>query len=149
LSNNTILLAIRPQYAKKIFDGVKTVELRRVRPRQVDKGDLALIYVSSPVKSLAGAFKVDEIIEKPLDELWTIVHKKAGISYEEFQDYFKGTKKGVGIFFTDSWKLPSPIPLDSLRDEWQGFSPPQSFRYPTDMELNSIFSIQSINNISV
>lgn len=68
--SSILLLCIRPEYANKIFDSNKTVELRRVRPRLLNEGDLVLIYVSSPIKAVFGSFKVDSIIEKPIAELW-------------------------------------------------------------------------------
>ncbi len=51
MSSNAIVLSIRPQYAEKIFEGTKRVELRRIRPKQIKNGNLALIYVSSPSQS--------------------------------------------------------------------------------------------------
>ena len=70
MSSNAIVLSIRPQFADKILKGTKTVELRRVYPRRIGKGDRGLIYASSPVKSLVGGFEIARIVEKPLNELW-------------------------------------------------------------------------------
>jgi predicted transcriptional regulator len=130
MSGTAILLSIRPQYADRIFEGTKTVELRRVRPRYVRKGTLALIYVSSPIKALVGAFKVGRVIEEPLQDLWQIVHDKAGITREEFEVYYDGVSRGVGIFISEVWHLPEPIELQDL-----GLHPPQGFRYATTSEL--------------
>ena len=55
---STIILSIRPKHAAQIFSGLKKVELRRKRPKDLGNGTLALIYVTSPVRSLAGAFRV-------------------------------------------------------------------------------------------
>ena len=52
-----------------IFAGSKTVELRRVCPK-ISSGDLALVYVSSPVKELRGAFEIRrQIGQRPLAAL--------------------------------------------------------------------------------
>ena len=134
MPGNAIFMSIRPQYANKIFDGIKTVELRRVRPKYIARKALILVYVSSPVKSLVGAFKVDRIIKKPLSELWEIVRDRAGVTREEFDAYFDGTLTGVGIFFSETWRLPEPIALRDLED-MIGFQPPQGFRYATASEL--------------
>src|SRR5438552_3893096 len=40
---SALLLSIRPKHAEKIFDGIKTVELRRIRPR-LQRGDLVLVF---------------------------------------------------------------------------------------------------------
>ena len=42
MPGNAIFMSIRPQYANKIFDGIKTVELRRVRPKYIARK--ALIF---------------------------------------------------------------------------------------------------------
>ncbi len=133
--NNAILLSIRPPYANQIFDGKKRVELRRICPKYIKKGDLVLIYVSSPVKSLCGAFKVDKVVEKNLSELWRAVKGKAGISRKEFNQYYKGLSVGAAIFFSDVWKLPAPIELQDLREDIRDFQPPQNFRYATADDL--------------
>jgi len=55
---HVLLLSIQPKYANLIFEGKKTTELRRVRPR-VNQGDFVLIYVSSPDKVLLGSCEVE------------------------------------------------------------------------------------------
>ncbi|RKZ73528.1 MAG: hypothetical protein DRQ57_14045 [Gammaproteobacteria bacterium] len=127
--SSNILLSVRPKYADKIFERTKTVELRRIRPKLLEEGDLVLLYVSSPVQALTGAFKVDKIIEKPLKDLWRMVRKKAGITRQEFDNYYDGVSVGVGIFFKvqDVQQLDKPISLDILKEQF--FHPPQGFRY--------------------
>lgn len=133
---NAIFLSIRSQHVSKIFEGAKTVELRRVRPKHIAKGALVLIYVPLPVQSLVGAFKVDRVVEMPLRELWEAVHVRAGITREEFDIYYEGVATGVAIFFNEVWNLPEPIELQDLKEE-VGFQPPQGFRYVTASELAS------------
>lgn len=49
-----IILSIHPEYVEKILAGEKTVELRRLLPRQnVEK---IYIYSTSPVKKIVGYF---------------------------------------------------------------------------------------------
>ncbi len=138
MSSNAIVLSIRPQYAEKIFEGSKKVELRRIRPKQIQKGDLVLIYVSSPLQSLAGAFKVDEITKKPLVELWGLVRDIAGLTKEEFYSYYQGVNTGVGIFFSQVWSLREPIKIQDWQEQGISFHPPQGFRYATADELASL-----------
>ncbi len=139
MERKILLMSIRPIYAEKIFSGEKTVELRRVKPKYIDKGDLVLVYASSPIKSLIGAFTVRKVIEKPLPQLWQSVKDKAGISKQDFFDYFFGVSSGVGIFIKDYWNIgEQPITLDKLREKFNGFTPPQSFRYATKDESKLI-----------
>lgn len=139
--SSILLLSIRPEYANKIFDSNKTVELRRVRPRLLNEGDLVLIYVSSPIKAVFGSFKVDYIIEKPPRELWEEVKDKAGISKVNFYDYYQGTSKGIGIFFKDIHRFREPVKLQSLRKKLPELKPPQSYRYMTDKQLKIVKSL--------
>jgi len=139
--SNILLLSIRPEYANKIFDRTKTVELRRVRPRLLNKGDLVVIYVSSPEKAVLGSFKVDNIVEKPIADLWEEVEKIAGISHENFYDYYKGVKIGVGIFLKDIHRFSQPVELHRLRNNLPNLKPPQSFRYLTTNQFNIVNSL--------
>ncbi|RLF27108.1 MAG: hypothetical protein DRN14_05820 [Thermoplasmata archaeon] len=129
MTSDAVLFSIRPKYAKKIFDGSKTIELRKIKPKRLKKGGLVLVYVSSPVKSLIGAFKVKQIEEYSLDEMWGKVRKDAGISKVEFDEYYQNSTSGIAIYIDNAWTLPEPIKLSTLRDSMEGFYPPQSFRY--------------------
>lgn len=135
MSNNIILLSVRPKYADKIFKHTKTVELRRVRPKHLQKGDLVLIYVSSPIQALAGTFKVERVVEEPLKKLWQQVKKQAGVTRQEFNTYYEGVSTGVGIFFEEVQRFQEPITLQTIRQHLLLFQPPQSFRYASDSEL--------------
>ncbi len=131
MTSNVILISIRPKYAKKIFDGSKTIELRKIKPKHLSPGDLVLVYVSSPIKSLVGAFRVEKVEEYSLTEMWEKVKDKAGISKKDFDNYYQESKTGIAIFIENVWKLPKPIELSDLRKAEEGFHPPQSFRYTT------------------
>jgi predicted transcriptional regulator len=135
MARSAIILSIRPKHAAKIFSGLKTVELRRLRPKNLGNGTLALIYVSSPVRSLAGAFKVTRVIEKPLTDLWKMVQTKAGLTYREFKQYYYGVSRGTAIFFEKVWSFSEPLSLEDLRNELLTFLPPQAFRYVKVHEL--------------
>ncbi len=137
MSEHALLLSIRPEYATKIFDGSKTVELRRVRPR-LTSGDLVLVYASAPVKALLGAFEVAKVVEAPPAQLWTQVQEKAGLTHDQFDQYFDGAKQGYGIFLKRKWSLAEPVALDVLRKRQTNFRPPQSYHYLTQGEANRI-----------
>jgi predicted transcriptional regulator len=139
--SNILLLSIRPEYANKIFDRTKTVELRRVRPRLLNEGDRVVVYVSSPLQAVVGSFKVDNIVEKPVTELWEEVEKLAGISHEDFYDYYYGVRLGVGIFLKDIHRFSQPVELHRLRNKLPNLKPPQSFRYLTVNQFNIVTSL--------
>lgn len=139
--SNILLLSIRPEYANKIFDRTKTVELRRIRPRLLNEGDRVVVYVSSPQQAVVGSFKVDNIVEKPVTELWEEVEKLAGISHEDFYDYYYGVRLGVGIFLKDIHRFSQPVELHRLRNKLPNLKPPQSFRYLTDNQFKIVTSL--------
>ena len=139
--SNILLLSIRPEYANKIFARTKTVELRRVRPRLLNEGDRVVVYVSSPQQAVVGSFKVDNIVEKPVTELWEEVEKLAGISHEDFYDYYYGVRLGVGIFLKDIHRFSQPVELHRLRNKLPNLKPPQSFRYLTVNQFNIVTSL--------
>ena len=126
--DQAILLSIKPGYAVHILNGSKTVELRRTRPR-VDHGAIALIYATSPVCALVGCARVVGITQAPPAELWARVEGAAGLDRFAYDTYFAGASNGVAIFVADATSFPAPIPLDELREEIPGFTPPQSYRY--------------------
>ena len=137
--SNAIMLSIRPKYADMIFNGTKTVELRRIRPKNLEENDVVLVYVSSPISSIIGAFRVDGIIEKPISELWNNVTSTAGITHEEFNRYFEGAEQGIGIVVKNIRRLETPVALEQLRENWIGFRPPQSFYYASNEQINELF----------
>jgi predicted transcriptional regulator len=133
---NAVLFSIRPRHAHNIFQGKKTVELRRVKPKKLRNGSIVIVYVSSPQQTLSGAFKVAEVVQRPLQELWELVKDKAGISKEEYDEYFSGSHQGVAIFISEVLCLTNPIKLRDLRARILNFNPPQSFRYTNLEEIN-------------
>lgn len=139
--SSILLLSIRPEHANKIFDYTKKVELRRVRPRLLNEGDLVVVYVSSPKQAVVGSFNVESIVEKPIRELWNEVEQIAGISKKEFSDYYKGVSVGVGIFLKDIRKFSQPVELQRLRNKLPNLTPPQSFRYLTARQLEIVNSL--------
>jgi predicted transcriptional regulator len=137
MPDRALLLSIRPEYAKKIFDGSKTVELRRVRPR-VARGDLVLVYASAPVKAVLGAFEVARVRSGTPTSLWNIVVSKAGVTRRQFDAYFLGAKTGYAIFLKRKWLLEEPLGLDKLRKRQSNFRPPQSYHYLSASQADRI-----------
>lgn len=137
LRRSALLLSIQPHHAEKIFNGTKRVELRRVRPRIV-AGDLVLVYVSTPIKALMGAFEVKAVVEASPRKLWQAVANDSGLTREAFFKYYSGASLGFGIRLRKVWSLPEPVALASLRKNWSSFRPPQSYQYLSDAEVQRI-----------
>jgi len=123
-----VLLSIQPEYADKIFEGKKTVELRKAFPK-IGGSQWVIVYVSTPIKAIVGAFQIKHIVEENPTGMWEKVKDIAGITREKFDSYYNGINLGYGIFIEQVIRYPEPITLNTLRKSSDRFSPPQNFRY--------------------
>ncbi len=148
MHRNMLLLSIHPEHADKIFAGTKCVELRKLRPR-VTKDDWVLVYASSPTKALLGVCQVAQVIEGSPRKLWTQVRGQAGITKGRFDDYFDGIPNGFGIWLGDVKRLNVPLELQSLRQQWANFQPPQSYKYVLPEEIQGLSELSALVRSSV
>lgn len=126
MHRDVVLFSVRPVFVRRILDGTKTVELRRVRP-QIEAGHELLIYSSSPTMALLAHAVVDRIETSTFTSLWTSVKDNAGVTWEEYNDYFSGAEQAVAIWLREIVELEQPITLSELRKRWPWFRPPQSY----------------------
>ncbi len=77
---STMLLSIKPKYAKVILEGKKQYEFRKSKPK--DGVDRIIFYASSPQKQVVGEATIDEILEGTPKEIWEIAKTAAGITEE-------------------------------------------------------------------
>ena len=136
MQEKTLLLSLRPTFADLVFAGVKTVELRRSRPR-VREDDWALVYVSTPIKAVVGVIQVAAIIENKPSTLWRKVRERAGITRRQFNEYYVGASTGYAIVLSAVERFRKPVELNHIREVWPDFQPPQSYRY-LDMRQRSL-----------
>jgi len=129
VSNNILLLSIKPQFAEKILIGEKTIELRKSFPNKVNTGDYLLIYVTSPEKEVKGICVIDSIISKSPECLWHQVKNKIGISKLEYESYYQDCRIAHGIVLKDVEHFDKPIKLSELRRIFPNFNPPQTYCY--------------------
>ncbi len=127
-------MSIKPKYADLIFAGTKTIELRRVCPK-VGRGDLVLVYVSSPRMALVGGFEVAGIVSGDPPTLCKKWQTHSGVDKENFLHYFQGAATAYGILIARFWQFESATELKALRRTKGGFHPPQSYRYVGSEEL--------------
>jgi predicted transcriptional regulator len=137
-----VLLSIRPHYAEKIFNGTKTVELRRLFPLHGICN--VFIYSASPIKAITGIFVIDQIVEKRPNALWQLVRDYAGVTSSDFDTYFSGTNRGYGLFVKNVRQFNDCIKLEKLRQRWPGFQPPQGYIYLNDDDVNWVLSETSV-----
>lgn len=128
MQRDAVLMSIRPRYARLLFDGTKTIELRRVAPA-VGPGSLILIYESAPTMALVGAGIVTSLEVGRPGPVWSRVRSGAGVSRAEYDDYFDGAARAAALHLRDVTRFTHPIPLADMRRRWPWFRPPQSYRY--------------------
>ncbi len=136
-SSNILLLSIRPQFVSKLLNGSKSTELRRVKPR-VAKGDVVLIYETSPTMALVGYGIVESVTTDRPHKLWKKIEERSGITKLEFEHYYQGADTGYAINFSNVDRLHTPISLTLLKRKIEGFHPPQSYRYLCPSQAASI-----------
>lgn len=129
-NNNLLIISVKPEYARKILKGEKTIELRKCAPKKVGKDGYILIYVTAPVKELWGIYKIENIIKENPNTLWENFGKQTGITKQEYNDYYKENKNAFGIQLQEVKNLfKHSIKLDSLKNLIPGFMPPQTYSY--------------------
>ena len=128
-----VILSIKPQFCKLIFDGVKRYEYRK---RVFKRGDIEKVYVfaSSPICKVIGYFTVDGIINDTVSNVWDMTHKYGGIDRGYYDSYFCGcdiahaVKIGEAILFS--------VPIDPYV-KLDNFHAPQNYMY-VDIDLEKL-----------
>ena len=123
-----LIISLKPCYADLVFEGLKKVELRRRIASHISDLDV-FIYVSSPVRELRGGFRVGQVWEGTPETVWNIVAELATLDRQEFDAYFQGQTVAYALEVTNVWEYQSPVGLSWLRDRFDDFVVPQSWRY--------------------
>lgn len=123
-----VILSIKPFYSDKIFEGIKTVELRRRFPLSPARGTLVYIYSTSPVRALVGAAEIDDVEKLPIGALWRRHGRSASILKKDFNAYFRGLEEGYALKLSKARPFSRPLTLKELKERF-GFKAPQSFLY--------------------
>jgi len=119
-----VLLSIKPEFAKKIFEGTKKFEFRRSVFKNKNVKTV-VVYASSPVQKVIGEFEIETILNDNLQQLWDLTKDYSGITENFFFDYFQNKEKGYAIKIKKTKKYKKSL---SLKDDFNA-SPPQSFMY--------------------
>ena len=135
--NEALFISVKPEFVAKIFDGSKTIELRKSTPK-VNKGDLIIIYSTSPVMSIIGTCIVQDIIVMKPSKLWNEYSHQLGIDKKRFSEYYENKDLAIGIVLKEKKKFYNPISLINFRKTFPKFRPPQTFRYIDKKQFEKI-----------
>lgn len=125
----TVLMSIKPRFARRIFDGSKRWELRR-QPTTIKAGDTIVIYESAPRMAITGHAKVFDVYRATVPVV-RVALSQLGVSKAEYDAYFEGSHWATAIGLTDVTPR-RPIGLEEMRDKLPGFRPPQSYMFIDD-----------------
>lgn len=119
----TILLSIKPEYSKNIFNGTKKYEFRKkLAKKNIDK---IIVYSSSPDKMVIGEVEVLGTLSLKPSLLWEMTKREAGISRIKYGEYFKNCKNAYAYILGEYIEYNEPKTLS----EFGVFCAPQSFVY--------------------
>jgi predicted transcriptional regulator len=136
----SILLSLKPRFASAILLGTKTAEVRRQRA-VADPGTQVVIYASAPMMAVVGTAVVVVVDYSSKSELWERHKGDLALTEHEFETYLDGSSNGCVLLLEQVKELASPILLAELRAEVKTFQPPQSYRFVTRSDPQSIQSI--------
>lgn len=120
-----VLLAIKEEFASKIFDGTKKFEFRKSIFKD-PRVKTIVVYVSSPVKQVIGEFEIEEILVGAPESLWQRTEKHSGISKDFFDLYFANRNSGYAIKIKNTTKYKNP---KFLENDFNISFAPQSYVY--------------------
>jgi len=129
----SVILSIKPIYAKAIMSGVKKVEFRKkIFKKPVDK---VFVYSSSPEKKIIGYFTIGEIIEDSPQRLWEKYSEVGGISKKDFFEYYKNVETGFSIGVDKYEEFEEGV---DPADFFEKFCAPQSYIYLEEKTATNI-----------
>jgi predicted transcriptional regulator len=121
-----ILISIKPEFTKKIFDGTKRFEFRKSAPNPMPQ--IAFVYETAPTQRIVGCFIFKEIHQGSPNALWRKVRAKAGIAKDRFESYFENCSTAYAYEIHWKQRYFFPHKLEEI-----GFTtPPQSWCYVPD-----------------
>ncbi|MDZ7721467.1 MAG: ASCH domain-containing protein [candidate division KSB1 bacterium] len=129
----SVILSIKPIYAKAIMSGIKKVEFRKkIFKKPVDK---VFVYSSSPEKKIIGYFRIGEIVEDSPERLWEKFSKVGGISKKDFFEYYKNVETGFSIGIDTYEEFEEGV---DPADFFEKFCAPQSYIYLEEKTATNI-----------
>lgn len=118
------LLSIRPEYARAIFTGEKSVEFRKQCFKQPVTH--VVVYSSSPEQRILGYFEIGFVDTAHPTTIWKRYRKNGVITLKDYRSYFEGKSQAVAYGIKQVFRLRKPIPIGSFQPDLKA---PQSFCY--------------------
>jgi predicted transcriptional regulator len=126
IDHDEILISLKPKHAAHIFEGKKTVELRKRRPN-IEPGTRIWIYATTPVAAIRGYVNLVQIQTGSPSLIWKALGGQTGISKDEFDAYFGRSEVAHALVIDDVMKMKKALSLEGIRDAVTDFQPPQFY----------------------
>jgi predicted transcriptional regulator len=125
--DSQLLMAIQPEFADRILQKKKTVEIRR-RFSNRWLGHRMNLYASSPVMSLVGEARIAGIVLDKPEVIWERFQSEVGCSRAEFDVYTRGAQGVYAIEMDDIMPYRDRVPLAQISYLLnEDLTPPQSY----------------------
>lgn len=135
-----LFISVKPEYAFKIINHQKTIELRKSLPN-VGVGDFVIIYATMPVKTVIGYAKIRRIIKTNPQLMWSENSEKLGIDKDAFEKYYANSNVSVGIEINSVTKLNVAFSLQDIKKSIPSFSPPQTYKYLSNQQALRFYKL--------
>lgn len=123
----TLLLSVKPKFARSILEGKKTIEIRRKFSKRWVGHRLA-IYASFPEQSVVGEATIDMIDVGTVEEIWKRYAYGICSTKEEFTIYSKRAHTVCAIGLKDVTRFDTPLKKSSMVSIFgEPVRPPQSY----------------------
>lgn len=124
--NIDMILSLKPQYAERVLNKTKRMELRRKFSKKWI-GSNVLIYSSSPVRAIVAKVKIKSVIKDTPFSMWLKWSEDIDCDLKEYEHYTKNASEIYGIIL-DEIEGMDPIPLTQLNHLLSAeLVPPQSY----------------------
>lgn len=120
---STILMSIKPEYVKKIFDGTKKYEYRKTKCKI--KPTKIIVYASTPVKKVVGEIIIEDILYDKKEIIWDKTKVSGGIEKKNYDKYFEKKEDAIAYKIKEYIKYDSPKELSEYNIKYA----PQSYVY--------------------
>ena len=108
-----VIMAIKPRYAKMIYEGRKVWEFRKTPPPLMR---LVYVYESEPVSAITGTLLFRSKVEGILDDVWeTVTRSKlftkngTGIGYDALRAYVGNSQTVAALRVCAGERIDTPV----------------------------------------
>ena len=131
-----ILLSIKPEFVKEIFEGNKKFEYRKSIFKRNDVNTV-IVYSTKPVGRIVGEFSIEKILKSSPIQLWEATSEYSGITKSDFDKYINTRRIAYAYQIKNPVLYDNPIDPNSFSNR---FFAPQSFKYIQEFDLDFKFS---------